>query len=52
MSRRLTAREAEIVEMVKQGLSNAQIAHKLGLIERMVVSHLCNVAAKMWFPES
>jgi DNA-binding NarL/FixJ family response regulator len=36
----LTAREAEVIELVRQGLANKQIARRLGISERTVKAHL------------
>jgi pimeloyl-ACP methyl ester carboxylesterase/DNA-binding CsgD family transcriptional regulator len=43
----LTAREMEIVDLVAQGLSNDQIAHRMYLSVRTVERHLSNVYAKV-----
>lgn len=37
---RLTPREREILELVRQGLANKQIARRLGISERTVKAHL------------
>ncbi len=39
----LTAREQEVLELVRQGLANKQIARRLGISERTVKSHLTSV---------
>jgi DNA-binding NarL/FixJ family response regulator len=39
----LTAREQEVLELVRQGLANKQIARRLGISERTVKAHLTNV---------
>jgi DNA-binding NarL/FixJ family response regulator len=39
----LTARELEVLELVRQGLANKQIARRLGISERTVKSHLTSV---------
>ncbi|CUR59980.1 Two-component response regulator [metagenome] len=36
----LTPREAEVLELVRQGLANKQIARRLGISERTVKAHL------------
>jgi DNA-binding NarL/FixJ family response regulator len=36
----LTPREAEVIELVRQGLANKQIARRLGISERTVKAHL------------
>jgi DNA-binding NarL/FixJ family response regulator len=41
-----TPREAEMVELLAQGLSNAEIAQRTGVSEATVKSHLSNVMAK------
>jgi DNA-binding NarL/FixJ family response regulator len=43
----LTAREMEIVEFVKQGLSNKIIAYKIKLSENTVRNHLRNIMGKL-----
>jgi DNA-binding NarL/FixJ family response regulator len=43
----LTAREMEIVEHVKEGLSNKVIAYKLSLSENTVRNHLRNIMEKL-----
>jgi two-component system, NarL family, response regulator LiaR len=47
MMKNLTARELEIVEMARSGMSNEEIAEKLVLCERMIRSHLWNIGAKL-----
>ncbi|TQJ32669.1 response regulator transcription factor [Microbacterium sp. SLBN-146] len=42
----LTPREAEMVELVAEGLSNAEIAQRTGVSEATVKSHLSSVMAK------
>ena len=39
----LTARELEVLELVRQGLANKQIARRLGISERTVKAHLTSV---------
>ncbi|MGI8646066.1 MAG: response regulator [Nocardioides sp.] len=41
----LTPREAEVIELVRQGLANKQIARRLGISERTVKAHLTSVFA-------
>jgi predicted ATPase/DNA-binding CsgD family transcriptional regulator len=43
----LTRREAEVAELVAAGLSNRQLAGRLGIAERTVEAHLDNVRAKL-----
>jgi len=43
----LTAREAQLVELARQGLSNAQIAERLVLSVRTVESHLYRAMQKL-----
>jgi DNA-binding NarL/FixJ family response regulator len=43
----LTPREREIVELVANGLRNAEVAKKLGITEDTVKSHLNNVFQKL-----
>lgn len=44
--RRLTARELEVVECVRLGLQNKEIAHRLGIAEGTVKIHLHTVFNK------
>lgn len=44
---RLTAREHEIVELVKQGISNKMIAYELNLSENTILKHLSNIMEKL-----
>jgi len=46
-SRRLTAREAEIVRYVSTGLRNAEVAHRLSITEGTVKTHLNNIFQKL-----
>jgi DNA-binding NarL/FixJ family response regulator len=39
----LTSRELEVLELVRQGLANKQIARRLGITERTVKAHLTSV---------
>jgi len=39
----LTTREREVLELVRQGLANKQIARRLGISERTVKAHLTSV---------
>jgi DNA-binding NarL/FixJ family response regulator len=39
----LTTREAEVLELVRTGLANKQIARRLGISERTVKAHLTSV---------
>jgi len=39
----LTAREQEVLELVRQGLANKQIARRLGISERTVKAHLTSI---------
>ncbi|MFN3255242.1 MAG: response regulator [Ilumatobacter sp.] len=43
----LTAREREVLELVRQGLANKQIARRLGISERTVKAHLTSVFANL-----
>jgi DNA-binding CsgD family transcriptional regulator len=43
----LTAREREIAELVAEGLTNPQIAERLGVKRRTVASHLDNIYARL-----
>ena len=44
-SAELTPREAEVIELVRQGLANKQIARRLGISERTVKAHLTSAFA-------
>jgi DNA-binding NarL/FixJ family response regulator len=39
----LTAREREVLELVRQGLANKQVARRLGITERTVKAHLTSI---------
>jgi DNA-binding NarL/FixJ family response regulator len=39
----LTAREVEVLLLVRDGLANKQIARRLGISERTVKAHLTNI---------
>ena len=41
----LTPRELEVVELVRHGLTNRQIARRLGISERTVKAHLTSAFA-------
>ncbi|MFD2091147.1 ATP-binding protein [Blastococcus deserti] len=43
----VTAREAEVLELVRQGMSNPQIAARLVLSVRTVETHVANLLAKL-----
>jgi DNA-binding NarL/FixJ family response regulator len=43
----LTAREREVLVLVRQGLANKQIARRLGISERTVKAHLTAVFARL-----
>lgn len=43
----LTERETEVLTLVKEGLSNKQIARRLGIAERTVKAHLTSVFARI-----
>ncbi|MBH1936935.1 response regulator transcription factor [Streptomyces sp. AV19] len=42
----LTSREAEVLQLVRRGLANKEIARRLGLSEKTVKFHVSNVLAK------
>jgi len=43
----LTPREAEVLELVREGLANKQIARRLGISERTVKAHLTSTFARI-----
>ena len=43
----LSQREAEVVELVTQGLSNKEVANKLFVTEKTIKFHLTNIYKKM-----
>jgi DNA-binding NarL/FixJ family response regulator len=43
----LTPREAELVELIAQGLDNAQIAARLELSDKTVRNHITSIFAKL-----
>jgi DNA-binding NarL/FixJ family response regulator len=43
----LTPRQGELVELIAQGLDNAQIAARLGLSEKTVRNHITSIFAKL-----
>ena len=45
--RKLTPRELELMELVRQGFTNKQIAGQLGISEQTVKNHLSNVYIKL-----
>ncbi len=42
----LTAREVEVVRLVARGLTNSEIAEKLGLSEKTIAHHLTHIFNK------
>jgi pimeloyl-ACP methyl ester carboxylesterase len=44
---RLSAREAEVLELIAQGLDNAQVAARLALSEKTVRNHITSIFAKL-----
>ncbi|MEU1733929.1 LuxR C-terminal-related transcriptional regulator [Streptosporangium sp. NPDC020145] len=45
----LTRREREVAELVAEGLTNRQIAHRLVVVQRTVDSHVEHILAKLGF---
>lgn len=43
----LTEREAEVLKLVAQGITNKVIANKLAITENTVKNHLCNIMEKL-----
>lgn len=43
----LTQREREVLSELAQGRSNAQIAHRLGIAEKTVKTHVSSILGKM-----
>jgi DNA-binding NarL/FixJ family response regulator len=43
----LTSREREVLFLLAQGMSNAEVARKLGISEATVKSHLAHVMTKL-----
>lgn len=43
----LTSRELEVLQMVGQGLSNKEVAHRLYISDRTVQAHLSNIFSKL-----
>ncbi len=46
----LTAREREIIKLLRQGLSNKDIAHTLSISDSTVRHHLTNIFDKVGVP--
>lgn len=44
---RLTARELQIIELVMQGASNAEVAERLSLKVQTVKNRLCEIYSKL-----
>lgn len=47
MKRKLSPREEEMILFVARGFTNKQIACELGIAEKTVESHLCNLYRKI-----
>jgi DNA-binding NarL/FixJ family response regulator len=43
----LTAREAEILDLIARGLDNAEIAHRLQISAKTLRNHITNIFAKL-----
>ena len=47
----LSAREKEVLRLVADGLTNLEIASRLGLSDKTVKSHVSNILAKLRLPD-
>lgn len=47
LRRPLTAREMEVVSLISKGMSNCEIAQKLGISEKTVKNHVSNILKKL-----
>jgi NarL family two-component system response regulator LiaR len=47
----LTAREKEVLRLVAEGLTNAEIGYRLYLSDKTVKSHVSNILAKLHLPD-